>query len=534
MTVTTSLNYKEYQADGVVTKFAIPFLLLARSDLYVFINNQLISSGYTVTGLGNPISEIIFEEAPEGILLLQRSITLIRETDYQENGDLLAKTVNQDFDRIYLAMQGFAQDTTKALRVADAEGVRELPLADERANKTLSFDSEGQPILTTTATGSAAELAQKLVDASSENNGSGLVGYNKALNYPTRTIGNAVNTLTNRFDNFEGNGVPLFAVFWWPSRNNIPAGYIAADGQELSQAVFPDAAAAVQQGKVPTVQELEWQMDPLKRGSYVATSSQGKFRVPDYNGKYADSLGALFLRGDNGQIANGFIQKDAFQGHKHAMTTGGTAATATSTSVNGGGPVTAGIAPGGTNYKGPLNLTTDHYTYNEYGELKIANETRPINVSGCWVIKLFGYVINTSEADIQQLITENANLAARLSVLESYQQAKKFTIIYPNGGTEESPANVAVNNRYIIDNPFGDFPVICKAEILYNDNWGATGYIYSNGGLGVNADQLNNNQIVVQTGNYMMSANVNIGGSLPNMVLHSNPLPCRVKVWRVI
>lgn len=169
-------------------------------------------------------------------------------------------------------MQGFAQDTTKALRVTDAEGVRELPLANERANKNLSFDNQGQPILTTTATGSAAELAQRLVDASSENRGSGLVGYNKTLNYPIRTIGNALNTLTDRFDGFEGNGVPIFAVFWWPSRANIPNGYIAADGQELSQAIFPDAAVAIQQGKVPTVQELEWQMDrsaPLLRINHV-------------------------------------------------------------------------------------------------------------------------------------------------------------------------------------------------------------------------------------------------------------------------
>lgn len=76
--------------------------------------------------MGNPISEIIFEKAPIGRLLLQRSIKLVRETDYQENGDLLAKTVNQDFDRIYLAMQGLAQDNTKALRVIDPNGVNPL------------------------------------------------------------------------------------------------------------------------------------------------------------------------------------------------------------------------------------------------------------------------------------------------------------------------------------------------------------------------------------------------------------------------
>ncbi|MFD1259795.1 hypothetical protein [Entomomonas asaccharolytica] len=533
MTVTTSLNYKEYQADGMVNKFAIPFLLLARSDLYVYVNNQLVTSGYTVTGLGNPISEIIFEEAPQGLLLLQRSITLIRETDYQENGDLLAKTVNQDFDRIYLAMQGFAQDTSKALRVTDAEGVSALPLADERANKTLSFDSTGQPILTTTATGSAAELAQRLVDASSENKGSGLIGYNKTLNYPTRTIGNALNTLTNRFDNFEGNGVPLFSVFWWPSRANIPAGYVVADGQELSQAVFPDAAAAIQQAKVPTVQELEWQMDPLKRGSYVANSSQGKFRVPDYNGKYADSLGALFLRGDNGVVGNGMIQQDALQNITGSLSSilfrkdyekDAEGALYFEASTNGGISANAG----GTSSSIKIDASR---------VVRTAGETRPINVSGCWIIKLFGYVINTAEADLQQIITENANLAARLSVLESYQQAKKFTIIYPNDGTEDNPANIMVNKRYVMDNPFKGYPIICLAELLVNGVWGAAGHVNiaaSGTAYGVGCWPYGDDKIVTQTaGGGIIIASANSGN--PHGITTSlQTAPCRVKVWRVI
>lgn len=538
MTVTTSLNYKEYQADGKVTRFTIPFLLLDRSDLYVFINNQAVTSGFTVTGLGNPISEIIFEDAPEGTLLLQRSITLIRETDYQENGDLLAKTVNQDFDRIYLAMQGFAQDTTKALRVADVEGVRELPLATERANKTLAFDSTGQPILTTAATGSAAELAQRLMDASNENKGAGLVGYNKSLNYPSRTIGNAVNTLTDRFDYFEGNGVPLFAVFWWPSRANIPNGYIAADGQELSQATFPDAALAIQQGKVPTVQELQWQTDPLKRGSYVATSRQGYFRVPDYNGKYADSLGAMFLRGDNGRVVNGEIQKDGV----------GTLPVPTSYT-----PYASQFAPKGlqmrTRLAAALPLNGDatgwlNEAYNINASLATnevnfgSDETRPINICGCWIIKLFGAVNEIGEVDLQQLITENVNLSARLSILESYHQAERFTIIYPNGGTEENPSEVTINKRYIEDNPFLNAPIICEPQVLINDVWANPSWYYLTiagyGSMGVTAGQYGDDKIVVQTGNCAIVGASTNSGDLHGIADNKSTAPCRVKVWRVI
>lgn len=59
--------------------------------------------------------------------------------------------------------------------------------------------------------------------------------------------------MQERCDYFEGSGVPVFTVFWWPSRQTIPAGYVVADGQELSQAVYPDIAKAIQRGDVPTV-----------------------------------------------------------------------------------------------------------------------------------------------------------------------------------------------------------------------------------------------------------------------------------------
>lgn len=195
MTVTTTTNYKEYQADGIAKTYSIPFLLLDRSDLLVYLDNQLITSGYTITGLGNPISQIVFNDAPLGILLLQRSITLLRETDYQENGDLLAKTVNQDFDRIYLALQGTSQDNTKALRVSDTNGINPLPFANDRASKLLGFDTQGQPLLVTSNSGTAIQLAQDLADSTSQTKGAGMIGYSKNISYPTATTGYALNSL---------------------------------------------------------------------------------------------------------------------------------------------------------------------------------------------------------------------------------------------------------------------------------------------------------------------------------------------------
>ena len=55
-------------------------------------------------------------------------------------------------------------------------------------------------------------------------------------------------------------------------------------------------------------------------------------------------------------------------------------------------------------------------------------------------------------------------------------QEDNFTIIYPNNGTEEEPANVANNSRYVMSNPFPGHKVNCIAEVLYDNKWGETGW----------------------------------------------------------
>lgn len=330
--------------------------------------------------------------------------------------------------------------------------------------------------------------------------------------------------LQEHYDYFEGNGVPVFTVFWCPSRQTISAGYVVADGQELSQAVsvYPDIAKAIQRGDVPTVSETEWQSNPTKRGSYVAYSSSGQFRLPDYNGRSADSLGALFLRGDSGAIKNGEILKDKLRSHNHKCLT-----------------IAVGGASGTGRFWGTNNVNNG--SNEDFVEYTGGIETRPINVTGCWIIKLVTAVTNQAEVNVQQLITDNAKLLARLSVLESWQQAKRFIIIYPNGGKEVSPANVEVNKRYIEANPFPYQAVICQAGILVNEVWAETGSFYfawsiGGGRFGVLAHHLiETDQIVVQTGSWrvMYGSNSALGGHGFNNI-ELKTAPCRIKVWRTL
>lgn len=54
-----------------------------------------------------------------------------------------------------------------------------------------------------------------------------------------------------------------------------------------------------------------------------------------------------------------------------------------------------------------------------------ANENRPLNVTGCWIVKLFGAVTNPGAVDAAQLASDLVALTARVSTLESNQKLTK-------------------------------------------------------------------------------------------------------------
>lgn len=207
-----------------------------------------------------------------------------------------------------------------------------------------------------------------------------------------------------------GNASPMFSVSWWPKRSTIPAGYIAADGQLLSRATYPTASSAILAGTVPLVTDANWLASAHLRGAYSSGDGSTTFRMPDLNGKAAGSWGAVFLRGDGAGSteSNGWLQRDAFQGHYHRGESGSTSGPATWSAT------TAGT---GTNF----SITTairEAISDGTNGTPRTAAETRPLNATGCWVIKLFGAVTEAGSANAAQLASDYANLAGRTTTVE--------------------------------------------------------------------------------------------------------------------
>jgi hypothetical protein len=306
--------------------------------------------------------------------------------------------------------------------------------------------------------------------------------------------------------------IPVGAVAWWPLRSSIPAGQIPADGQTISRATFPDIAAMVAAGTVPVVSEADWLADPLKRGSYTSGDGSTTIRVPDFNGKSAGAIGAVFLRGDGARSVetNGLIQPSQNASHTHPSANG-------SSFVLGGNSGVAAASVGtGSAVWGAAGITGTSG----------GDEARPVNATGVWTIRAFGAVTNPGAADAAQLASDYAALNAAL------QTQLAFTIIYPNGGTEAAPASVAVNTRYVLANPFPGSYVICEAQLKFSDGWCSTGWFTQpSESYGTRASQLDRGNIIVRTGVRGITASPDGAGQATAGTLLS-PVQSRVLVWK--
>ncbi len=89
--------------------------------------------------------------------------------------------------------------------------------------------------------------------------------------------------------------------------------------------------------------------------------------------------------------------------------------------------------------------------------------------------------------------------------------------------------NIAVNSWYYSEKPYlGECNT--TAEMYYENKWGDTGWIYTNGGYGVNSTISEDTLIVVTGNSYLCTSDGNYGGGVFSG--NSTSAPARVKVYR--
>lgn len=180
MSVSAQETVFHHVGNGQTVTFPFGCQVLQASDLQVYLNDVRLTSGFSPSGIGIPTGgAVTFDAAPadQAKVRIERVISLERTTDYQQNGDFLARVVNPDFNRIWMALQQHATMFGRALMApkSDAAVPAPLPSFTERANKLLSFDAAGNPVVVAPAAQSATALQLLLAN----DDGAALSGFSQ-------------------------------------------------------------------------------------------------------------------------------------------------------------------------------------------------------------------------------------------------------------------------------------------------------------------------------------------------------------------
>ena len=165
----------------------------------------------------------------------------------------------------------------------------------------------------------------------------------------------------------------------------------------------------------------------------------------------------------------------------------------------------------------------------------VADRMKVLSGAGTWVALPTGAAWGAITGTLSSQTDLQSALDGKLS-----KTTADFAIIYPNGGSAESPATIATNTRYIMDNPFLGFHVIVQIDLLVGGVWSDPGWDGNTGTGGstygtIAAQSLPSDKLIVQTGTAAVATASNLlgGGHGITSTVPTASAPCRVKVWKL-
>lgn len=181
-----------YVGNGVATQFPFEFKVFEATDLLVVrtnadgtIDNLVLNSDYSVSLNSNqddnPGGTITFPISGSP-LASPASLVILGDLPYDQTlalptgGNFPPTAIERAFDRASMQIQQINDKADASMRAPVGETMSALPPAASRANRTLGFDSSGNPTVLTPEPGSAAAVLTDLANTSSTALGDKLVG----------------------------------------------------------------------------------------------------------------------------------------------------------------------------------------------------------------------------------------------------------------------------------------------------------------------------------------------------------------------
>jgi hypothetical protein len=134
--------------------FTFSFSYFASSDIRVaFGGVEIASANFTVTPTVTADSGFeggsvtLASAVANGSLRVWRDVPVSRTTDFPTAGPFNVTALNTWIDKLYAILQQIKTTFSRTLRMDETEGssIGYLPLKAARANRTLSFDADGNP-----------------------------------------------------------------------------------------------------------------------------------------------------------------------------------------------------------------------------------------------------------------------------------------------------------------------------------------------------------------------------------------------------
>jgi hypothetical protein len=183
------------------------FEILAATDIAVYRDDTLLTltTDYTVTINANGTGSITLTATPTGAtqIAIVGNRTIQRLSDFVTGGDFFANTLNDELDQQTIFAQQNAEGLGRALSAPQTDPTTinmTLPRAADRANKTLNFDVNGNPVaglaVVATATGAVATWmgvpsSANLAAAMTDETGTGALVFATSPTLTTPTINGA-------------------------------------------------------------------------------------------------------------------------------------------------------------------------------------------------------------------------------------------------------------------------------------------------------------------------------------------------------